>query len=97
MCFNLLISAFIFYNSINRSSSGILSSGNDERHVVNVRDELIKKEKIIQYLKNMNYLNILIHPNTSDDSKLQIIEDAMDIIHCTSPFNLYGGGIQNDF
>jgi len=59
--------------------------------------DILEMEKIIEYMKNMNYLNILNDQNMSEESKFRYIENTMDIIHGIRPFDLYSGGLQTDF
>jgi hypothetical protein len=90
----LVISCFIYYNHIRTSNQ---YSGNDERFITNATEDLLEKERIIQYMKNMRYLNILMDKNMSQESKLRFLQDTMDIVHSISPIDLYGGGLLNEF
>ena len=90
----LVVSCFIYFNHIRTSNH---SSGNDDRIITNTTEELLKKEKIMQHMKNMKYLNILIDENLTEESKMRFIQDTADEMDSINPMDIYGGGLQNDF
>lgn len=91
----IVISSFIYYNTLR---TNVRSSGKDERYnTTNFTKKELEKEKLMKFAENMKYLTYLTNSKIPEKDKIEMIQDSVDVFYGINPFNVFMGGLQNDF